>query len=543
MAFYIVAALFGASVLVSFWRLYYGISLSDESFYVALQYRLAMGDRLFVDELNTLQLFAVLTYPIVKVYVGLMGSEGLVLFLRACFLCFVLAQSSLVFHLFKKRVGPASALALAALPVGFAPYCIPNLSYNTLGVGFCFAGSLLLFHSFGREWNTISRKSALVAGLCHGLCAVAFPTLISVVALSWIFLLCRRDSRRVIGAYTAGGALIAVPLLVFFPWQAFQEAMAFTAGRFSTLSGWSGAKLYGLARDFYYWGPSKLWMAAITLLSLASRKKWLVVLTCALFPIGIWIDTYITEGTLQMSLYLLCLAPLAFFFVADRTQARTLMFIVWVPSLVGALATGFTSTNATRASGLGAFAGAVCCLLFLIEGIQSRVKVKALGALPAVLCAGFFFIHTWKVVYRDAPISELTAAVSLGPFDRIYTTPERKEFLESLRADLKQVENEEGRVVFFDALPAGYLMTRMRPASPTVWNCIQFSVGKDKNRCRDFYLAHLSPNNVVVQLIGVTEDTALLDLVQRYHALWREHDNYRIYTGTAGTQRLSENES
>ncbi|MCB0405351.1 MAG: hypothetical protein KDD51_11245 [Bdellovibrionales bacterium] len=543
MAFCIVAAGFGASVLVSFWRLYYGISLSDESFYVALQYRLAMGDRLFVDELNTLQLFAALTYPVVKAYVGILGTGGLVLFLRACFFCFVLAQSSLVFHLFKKRVGLASALALAALPIGFVPYCIPSLSYNTLGVGFCMAGSLLLFQSLGREpgpLRTSSRSSAVSAGLCHGLCVVAFPTLACVVLLSWFILMCRRKSRSILGAYTTGGALVAVPLLLLFPWQAFQNAMAFTAGRFSTLSGWSGAKLYALVRDFYYWGPSKPWIAGITILSLASRKKRFAALTCALIPLSVWVGTHITEGTLQMALYLLCLAPFAFCFVADTPQARTLLLLVWLPSLVGALATGFTSTNATRASGLGAFAGALCCVLFLMEGIQKRVGLKALGALPAVFCAGFFFAHTWKVIYRDAPIQELTAAVSMGPFDRIYTTPKRKEFIESLQSDLRQVENEEGRVVFFDALPAGYLMTRMRPAAPTVWNCIQFSVGTDKHRCLDFYRSHLSPNNVAVQLIGVTEDVALLDFVQRYHTLWREHVDYRIFTGTANRQKLAE---
>ena len=45
-------------------RLFLGIDLNDEGFYVAVPYRFALGARPFVDEMNILQTAAVLRLPV-----------------------------------------------------------------------------------------------------------------------------------------------------------------------------------------------------------------------------------------------------------------------------------------------------------------------------------------------------------------------------------------------------------------------------------------------------------------------------------------------
>jgi hypothetical protein len=62
---------------IVYWRLYCGIDFTDESFYVAVPYRLVLGARPFVDEISvTQQTAAIVAYPFVWVYDRLAGSRA-----------------------------------------------------------------------------------------------------------------------------------------------------------------------------------------------------------------------------------------------------------------------------------------------------------------------------------------------------------------------------------------------------------------------------------------------------------------------------------
>ena len=71
-------------------RLFLGIDLSDEGFYVAVPYRMALGARPFIDEMSMLQTAEFFVYPFVKLYVWLTGgADGIVLFTRHLYLAWV----------------------------------------------------------------------------------------------------------------------------------------------------------------------------------------------------------------------------------------------------------------------------------------------------------------------------------------------------------------------------------------------------------------------------------------------------------------------
>src|SRR5277367_4384469 len=93
----IIVALVVVAVLYS--RVFFGLDLVDEAFYLALPYRFFLGDRPFVDELNVAQAFTFLTYPIVRFYLALTGGkvEGLVLFTRHLYLLWTLGLVTFVF--------------------------------------------------------------------------------------------------------------------------------------------------------------------------------------------------------------------------------------------------------------------------------------------------------------------------------------------------------------------------------------------------------------------------------------------------------------
>ena len=70
-----------AVIGLTYWRLYYGVDLTDESYYVAVPYRLVLGAHPFVDETGGADLPAsFLIYPFIRAYYAVTGTTGIVLF-------------------------------------------------------------------------------------------------------------------------------------------------------------------------------------------------------------------------------------------------------------------------------------------------------------------------------------------------------------------------------------------------------------------------------------------------------------------------------
>jgi hypothetical protein len=71
-----------AGVVITWLRLFVGMDLQDESFYILIPWRWALGDRPFVDEQNLAQMPALIEYPFIKLF-GLVRDydvTGLVLY-------------------------------------------------------------------------------------------------------------------------------------------------------------------------------------------------------------------------------------------------------------------------------------------------------------------------------------------------------------------------------------------------------------------------------------------------------------------------------
>ena len=161
-------------------RLYYGVDLTDESFYIAVPYRFALGARPLIDETNIVpQTPALLLYPFVKLWQSLIGLEGIVLYARHLHLLFSGTVALALFLSLRRILGdrPLSAV-LAGSAIAFVPFGIHALSYNTFASGFFAAGCFL-----GAAWLWGgSRRSLVAAGTAHGLAIFAYPTFAIPVA-------------------------------------------------------------------------------------------------------------------------------------------------------------------------------------------------------------------------------------------------------------------------------------------------------------------------------------------------------------------------
>ena len=107
----------GVALFFTWRRLFVGMDLQDESYYVLVPWRWALGDRPFVQEQNLLQVPGLLTYPFVKLFGVLRGYDvtGLMLYTRHLYLLLMVAVAVVAFLFLRRLVRWQLALPAAAV--------------------------------------------------------------------------------------------------------------------------------------------------------------------------------------------------------------------------------------------------------------------------------------------------------------------------------------------------------------------------------------------------------------------------------------------
>jgi hypothetical protein len=474
-----------ATLLLSWLRLFYGVDLTDESFYIVLPYRFALGDLPLRDEQNLAQFAGVLVQPLIRAYLWIAGgTDGIVLYARHLHLAFTLLVASTVFASLRRWLHGPEALLTASVCLVFVPFTVHGLSYNTLGSGLltigCFVALPDMLRRHPRAWPWC------LAGLSHGLGILVYPTLLTFPAVFVVLLLtASKDAghRRRVLFYAAGGLLAAaVPVCLLL--RAGIDSVAGVASYLASFRGQVGgiAKLQALATAFWRDTPHLPWllgaMAAAVLWQVLRPKglRWLLpVLPFVLV-------TYWDQPNGTDSLYLipvLALAgPVAWAFVKDHALASILMRLAWLPSFVAGLTTAWSSSNGMLNACIGMFPAALASLALLqlaaarasdAVGAGKFARAAFALALPVTvlypLLAGGYADYYGEPVQRD----KLTQRVAEGPYAGLLTTPERAEMLRRFHADVTHFIRPDDRLLVFNDWPGGYLLAGVRPATNSVW--------------------------------------------------------------------------
>jgi len=400
------------------YRIGLGFDPQDEGFAVVVPWRWALGDRPFVDEMNLVQTAGFLTYPFVKVYVWLTGgSEGIVLYLRQLYVLWVGIVTGVVFFGIRGLVRWQYVAAIAGVYVSFVVLGATQLSSATLAAGFLTIGVALGVRVVlaGEEMGRGRRATAAVAGVAHGLAAVAAPTLLVLppfYAAAMALAVGRLVPRRLAGALWAKDALAAReaarrsaphlddadPRTARAAWRAVSAyaagffAVAVTASLVALSFGWSN-----LTRDWRYQmslaydldqlgGAAKGWRlvtgaaeiavsvplsllsGAALLFLLRSRPRLarvgLVLLPFALYFAGRRAETETTGFAVVAAAF----AALAYFFVQPRFAERAARLLVWVvaPAVVAGSWIAFTAVDGLANAAVGLAPVFIAAGLFMV---------------------------------------------------------------------------------------------------------------------------------------------------------------------------------
>jgi hypothetical protein len=495
------AAVSLVAIAVVYWRLYYGIDFTDESWYVAVPYRLVLGARPYVDEISVPQTTAaILMYPFFWVYDRLAGLTGIVLFVRHLQFVLSLAAAAGVFVSVRPLVGRNRALLIGSAIVLFVPFDIHSLSYDSIGSDMFAAGCLLAFAAAGS-----SRAARRAAPLCLGLAAFAYPPLLPAVALvCGTHVVAERGRGRVAAAWR-GGVALALPLAGFalLAGTAGLHVVAADYRNSSTYLGQAGGfgKLVSIAGHEWHTLPLRYLLFGVlaTIAVLWERKPGLARLLVATLPVLV-LPPRLTfyAASLEYVAHLAWLAPALLLLVHRRPPARRLFATVWVPAVVGGFLTAYSSSNGGANLAIGFLPGAVVTAVFLVWAIEPSAP-SLLATVPLVVVVAALALFVAVPVYRDGSLSTLTARVGRGPFAGLLTSPRKRAFVAEIGKDVGRWPRQ-CRIVFLNDFPAGYLLTKARPDTNAAW--IERVPRSVVTRYRDglirYYRRHGFPDVVVL---------------------------------------------
>ena len=463
-------------------RLPLSIDFTDESFSTALAYRFALGDRPFIDEINSAQTAALILTPFVWAFIKLTHSTaGILLFTRLLFVVFRLALAATVFATLKRYASWPLALVTSLVCLVFVPGSIPNIGYNVLGSGFLAMGAFVAVRRFG---GARDRSALFWAGVCNGLATLAYPPLLVPAAILGIvvLLLSKKEVLREFGEFVAGGAVVVAsvaPLLFMAGARNLRVMVEFG----TTLAPKAPSKLFDLVLAIWAHSPVSVWVLpalGVVIAALKIRPAWalwvlpLFVSALALaFPAGML-------SQFSVVIYAGLFAPLFLVVLWDQPFCRALFFVVWVPSAIAGLVTAYTSSNGEINAAIGLFPGSILFVVYEAlaverlareagtEGVvDARVSpLMQLG--PAILIFSMLARYSFSV-YRDGAVQELTVAVTSGPFRGLYTTPEHAAMSAEVESIFQKYARPDAKVLAYWDFPAAYLFTKMRPAGNTVW--------------------------------------------------------------------------
>lgn len=495
------------ALVLSVWKLPYGLGGWDEAFYLDVPYRLVQGDALFKDEWHVSQISAVLLTPIVWLCTKILGgTEGLMMAARWTYLILHLAVSVFI-YIRMRRYGLAAVFS-SLLYFLFVPLSIMALSYNSIGLALVILTGLILSDCSYEKKFPIILSGFLFAGavLCNPFLLLAYMALfVCTVIHSILKKKCRENA-------FFGGGYFSFKAFLFFTLGAALMALIFFAYLFSKIC----IKDILINIPYILNDPEHVRMSLISIIPnyfkyiiMSSKVFGLSFILYIILLVSLFFDKRrrqhkpayfaaacfcvilgllgFSHGLIENDLYNNIMFPFVYLgsvcFILSEEKDYRLFACLFCLGLAYSFAM-FLSSNqymvvismAVCASNI---AGAAFVWQFMHElkaeygGKATPFKAVCLALFAAIcLQAVLQTLVAVKHVYWEEEPAKLNTQISGGPADGIYTNPETagryQAFLSDIQGHLGVADGE--KVLFLSPDTIFYLMAgNMRCATFSAW--------------------------------------------------------------------------
>ena len=479
---------------------------SDESFYTALAHRLGMGDRLIVDEWHPAQLYAPILLPFYSLFrAAVPDGTGVYLFARRMYVLFSLIVSLSFYFFLSRKTSTWAACMTAVLPLLYSRANISGPSYYNLCLQFTILALVLACASKKRiAW--------ILSGFFLALAVLCMPFLAPFVMLGVLALLFFPGSRQK-SIFLLLGILFSATVYLLFLIQSSTVSQLYSSIGQLFKDSQHQDSLYEMAKRVYRGFRSCLSpltypvLVVACLIVLFSEKKTIKEHLDAFRIVYLFLVVLLTGATAMKAINSICFAvsvpvallsmPFALKDMLKKEKSIALIMFLSGYAMAGAFALG--SNTGLDAMTVGFTLSAAGGLLLITQSCSPNMLCKresAFAIRALVICIGLIMIGTFSAhrfwgIYRDAPITELTAQIEDGPAAGLYTTDSHAEEYAMIHSTIRRYHAQypDARVLFSKRLPWGYVASDWGCADYTAW-----TTPINDPRLLEYYVDHSEPN-------------------------------------------------
>jgi len=465
--------------LQTFLRLFKGIDISDEAYYLGLPQLFFQGHRPFNYDILPHQGAALVVAPFVYLWNLYSPGEGGFLFLRLLFFSFQVLVSAYFFKVFAKKTQPLFAAILVLVFINFVPFGIVSASYNNLAMLFL---ALFVINTYDQQMRItrIGWCSLFIAAFCY-------PSLLGLGAAVVLGKIVFHHQRFKMDLWEQKGTLFFLLFLgVCFLGFVSPKAIFETFHNSSSLQIYrlDSSKLFQIFQDqithalqFFQSTSFKVSIALLIVFSAdlffkgrLSDEELYERVTFALMIVFFtaWIE-FMIKGVQLGSLVNSLLIPIILIWGYEFIKKRSFeIFSILIVCLLAGFIFSLTSTNGTLNSSFGMAPLLLLTAVTLFSQLSSNWQKQTLIGLSLVTLT-LLCLSQSSTIYRDDAPHLLTQKITFGPGKGLYTTPEKFAYLQNLKIRLDTHIPRDSTVMFSDDFPLGYLLTQAKAETPSIW--------------------------------------------------------------------------
>lgn len=486
---YLPILILGLCAVILLIKTRYSFCWSDETFYASTTGRFLKGDGIFLHEWFPTQLVSLILLPFQAAFTAVTGtSDGILLFFRVCYVIYSFVLSVIIYRILRIDYGEFTSLCCALFSLFYAHLNIATMSYYTLSVGFYLLAMLLVYHAMHHSPSAY-RQYYILAGISFAASVICLPTMaVAYFPCAALLVLCslRKEKLRPVFPYTLIGicALAAVTMLFVLSRVRFSDLIdnlpyILSDEEHATSLVYPFKKFFISVHEVYGRFTYASYLLILFCLFFGRRlgAKWKIILSvtdtvlfAVFFVFSLGHTGYISTAVILFAL------PL--YFMTEKRN-KSLFFLLYAAGLVFSMVFSYSSNGYLYIMTLGhsiSAVGAICFLHDFRNEAAADGNLKTAGFFLFAVCltvTGITVAQTMTLrmvnIYRDAPLTELTAKITQGPAAGLYTTPAHKESYDEIYDAIQTYTGTEGNIFFTKLMPWGYLATDMRCGAPTTW--------------------------------------------------------------------------